>query len=151
AENAARTATESDNVTVHSEGLREFRQALRRVEGDAPNQLRIALSDVADIVDQGTKPQVPVRRGHAHGSVQDQSPQEKARVVAGGKRVPYYPWLDFGGRVGRKNATVREFVKDGRYLFPTYRQLRDRGVIEERLVRAIVRVARSVGWEVTGG
>lgn len=141
----------SDNVTVHIEGLREFRQALRRVERDAPKQLRVAFNDVANVVVQATKPQVPVRRGKAQGSVRARSTQEKARVVAGGKRVPYYPWLDFGGRVGRKNATVREFVADGRYLFPTYRQLRDRGVIEEKLVRAIVRVARSVGWEVTGG
>lgn len=141
----------SDNVTVHIEGLREFRQALRRVQADAPKQLRIAFNGVANIVVQGTKPQVPVRRGKAQGSVRARSTQEKARVVAGGKRVPYYPWLDFGGRVGRKNATVREYVKDGRYLYPTYRQLRDRGVIEEQLVRAIVRVARSVGWEVTGG
>lgn len=138
-------------MTVHIEGLREFRQALRRVERDAPKQLRVAFNDVANVVVQATKPQVPVRRGKAQGSVRARSTQEKARVVAGGKRVPYYPWLDFGGRVGRKNATVREFVKDGRYLFPTYRQLRDRGVIEEKLVRAIVRVARSVGWEVTGG
>lgn len=141
----------NDNMTVHIEGLREFRQALRRVEKDAPKQLRIAFNDVANLVVQGTKPQVPVLRGKAKASVRARSTQEKARVFAGGKRVPYYAWLDFGGRVGRKNATVREYVPDGRYLFPTYRQLRDRGVIEEKLTRAIVRVARSVGWEVTGG
>jgi hypothetical protein len=67
--------------------------------------------------------------------------------VGGGSKAPYYPWLDFGGRVGRRHATVRPFLEHGRYIYNAY--FRSRGEFEKALEGALVDVAERAGLEVT--
>jgi hypothetical protein len=102
---------------------------------------------VADVVVDVARPRVASRSGRARGSVRAKSTRTAVRIAGGGKRVPYYGWLDYGGRVGRGKAQVRPFKKQGRYLYPAYYATRDE--IPRLLEDALVDVARQAGLEVT--
>lgn len=128
------------------EGLAEFNRGLRKLDSEAPKQLRIALNGAAELLVKRTRPRVPSRSGNARASMKAQSTRTSARVSVGGRKAPYFPWLDFGGRTGRNKSVVRPFYTDGRYVFVT---LRDIGPeIQRSLEDGIAQVARNAGLEV---
>jgi len=139
-----------DLIRVH--GLRELKRTLRRIDRGAPKGLRLAGNKAAQIVVDTAKPRVPLgppQGGHAKSSIRAASTTSAARVRAGGARFPYYPWLDFGGRVGRKNSVHRPFLKTGRYIWAAFAQERDR--VERVLRDELVDVAERAGARVRGG
>lgn len=105
---------------VRIEGLAELRKSLKSLDADQAKGLRLDLNEAAGIVVRVARPRVPTRTGAAAGSIKVSSTQGQARVAAGGNKAPYYPWLDYGGRTGRKKANVRRFERHGRYLYPAY-------------------------------
>lgn len=132
---------------VKIEGLREFVRGLKAMDRELPKALRLAFNDAADVIVSDAKPRIPRRSGRAAGSVKARSTRTAARVVGGGSRAPYLPWLDFGGRVGRRHAVRRPFLKDGRYIYAAYD--RRRGEFIETMQKNLVDLARSAGIEVT--
>lgn len=131
-------------------GLREFTRGLRSMDRDLPKALRIAFNDAAQIIVDDARPRVPARSGRARGSVKARSTRTAARVVGGGNRAPYYPWLDFGGRVGPRGSVTRPFLgRTGRYIYNAYFKRRDSGEFQQGLSDALVKVARAAGLEVT--
>lgn len=133
---------------IRIRGLREFRSNLRRLDRNAPKGLRLAGNKAASLVVEEARPRVPIgpgKGGHAKSSLRAASTQSAARVRGGGKRFPYYPWLDFGGRVGPKKSIKRPFHKDGRYIWRAFADNRAR--VQHELRDALVAVARSSGVE----
>lgn len=128
-------------------GLREFQRNLKALDSDLPKALRVALNDAANIVVDDAKPRVKKASGRARGTVKARSTQKRARVVGGGNRAPYYPWLDFGGRVGRRKQTRRPVLDKGRYIYPAF--FRQRDEFTDALNDALVDVAKQAGFEVT--
>lgn len=127
-------------------GLRELSRALKQVSPEAPKQLRLALNESATYLVGKVKPQIPVMKGAARASLKVRSTRTLVRVSAGGPKAPYYAWLDWGGRVGRKQRTVRKFYSDGRYLYPTYYDEREH--FAKILRDSVVQVAENSGLEV---
>jgi hypothetical protein len=82
--------------------------------------MRPVLNEVAQIVVNVARRRIPVVTGAARNSVRVASTGTKVRVQAGGSRAPYYPWLDYGGRVGRNRSVARPWDPGGRYLYPAY-------------------------------
>jgi hypothetical protein len=134
---------------IRVEGLAEFRRNLKKLNADLPKALRIALNQAADIVVGDARPRVPRRSGRAAASIKARSTQTAVRVVGGSARVAYYPWLDFGGRVGRNKSVRRAFLKEGRYIYKSYFDNSDE--FAEVLQAALLDVARQAGVEVTDG
>jgi hypothetical protein len=128
---------------IKIEGLAEFNRSLRKLDSNLPKALRLANNDAAGIVSGAAKPKVRRRSGRAQSSVKTRSTRTEARVSGGSKRVPYYAWLDFGGRVGRKNSVKRPFITSGRYLYPAY--AKNRGRVLDRLVDRLREVCREAG------
>lgn len=128
-------------------GLDRFVRALREMDAGLPKALRIAMNEAAKIVVDDAEPKVPRLTGAAAGSIRVASTRTAVRVRAGGAKVPYYPWLDFGGAVGKGGTTRRPFYKDGRYLFKSYRDKRDE--IQETLRRALGDLGQSAGIGMT--
>jgi hypothetical protein len=131
---------------IEVRGLREFNRVLRRIDRDAPKGLRLAGNKAAQLVVDTAQPRVPTgpgRGGHAKSSIKAASTRTAARIRAGGKRYPYYPWLDFGGRVGRNRSVRRPFLKEGRYIWKSYADERARveGILRDELTD----LARSSG------
>lgn len=136
-------------VTVQIEGLSEFRKALREVDKNLPKEIRLILNEAANLVVADAKPKVPQRSGKAAGSVRAQSTQKLARVSGGGGRAPYYPWLDFGGAVGKSNSVKRPYSKVGRYIYPVYRKKRDSGVFQDRMVEGLNELGERAGLDMS--
>lgn len=130
---------------IRIEGLAQFSRALRKLDADAPKGIRLAFNEAADLVVARVRPKVPKRTGRAANSVVAKSTRTQARIAAGGRKAPYFPWLDFGGRVGRKKRTVRPFIEGGRYLFPGLKESQDE--IQAVLERALSGVVSSAGLE----
>lgn len=124
-------------------GLREFQRNLKKLDADLPKALRMAFNGAADVVVNDARPRVARRSGRAAGTVKARSTQTASRVVGGGNKAPYYPWLDFGGRVGRNRSVTRPFLKSGRYIYDAYFDNRSR--YGELLEQGLLDVAASAG------
>lgn len=133
---------------IKIDGLAQFTRDLKKLDGELPKAVRVALNQAAGVVVDYARPRIPRRTGRAQSSVRAQSTRTAVRVTAGGKKVPYYAWLDFGGKVGRKRSVNRAFMPEGRYLYKGYFAKRDSGEFQEVLTRALLDVAASAGIEV---
>ena len=128
-------------------GLAEFSRNLKKLDSDLPKALRVALNDAANLVVKDARPRVPTKTGKAAKSMRAASTRTAVRVRAGGKRAPYYPWLDFGGRVGRNKSVRRAFLPDGRYIYRSFYDLRNAGEFEQEMTKALLDVVRQAGFE----
>jgi hypothetical protein len=127
-------------------GLREFQRNLKKLDADLPKALRVAFNGAADVVVTDARRRVATRSGRARGTVKARSTQTASRVVGGGNKAPYYPWLDFGGKVGRARSVSRPFLKHGRYIYDAYFDNQAR--YAQLMERALLDVAASAGVEV---
>lgn len=130
---------------IEVKGLREFQKALRQMDSNLPKQLRVALNQASELVISYAKPKVPRKSGRAAASLKVRSSQREARIAAGGRSAPYYPWLDFGGTTPRGGK--RPFYTEGRFVYPGLRKNHDK--ITEVMSVALTDLARSAGLEVT--
>jgi hypothetical protein len=131
---------------IHIDGLAQFTRDLRKVDAELPKVLRLAFNDAAELIVTESRRRIPKRSGRAASSVRAQSTRTAARVTGGSKRVPYYPWLDFGGRVGKGKRTRRPFLSDGRYIYRSFFDHQDD--FAARLESSLVNVIRQAGIEV---
>lgn len=127
-------------------GLAEFNRSLRRLDKALPKALKVALNGAADLVITEARKDIPRRSGKAAASLKAASTRTSVRIKVGGNRAPYYPWLDFGGRTGRRKKVVRPFIKTGRYLYPALDK--KRAQIHDQLQKALIDVAQDAGLEV---
>lgn len=131
---------------IRVSGLREFQAALKSMDGEAQKKLRLVLNEAAGIVVRTARPRVPAVTGAARASLKEMSSQREARVKAGTTKAPYYPWLDFGGRVGIKRSTNRPFERHGRYIYPAYSAQHKN--IEKLLAKRLAQLATDHGLTV---
>ena len=116
---------------VRVEGLRELRRALKATNELLPRELSQELKELAgDVRDEAKsrlEADVEHSTGRAAGSIRTVAFRGGAGVRAGGARVPYFGWLDFGGTIRHHGARhrhehthliQREVVREGRYLYP---------------------------------
>ena len=127
-------------------GLAALSRGLRAVDKDAPKALRLAFNEAAELLVVRAGPKIPAVSGAARRSLKARSTRTSARVGVGGKKAPYVPYLDFGGQ-GRKpgRPPARPFIREGRYVYPTLREIRPQ--IEAQLQAALTAVIRDAGLE----
>jgi hypothetical protein len=132
---------------IRIEGLIPFQRALKEMDGESQKQLRVVFNRAADLVVGEASQRVPRRSGRAAQSIKARSGQREAVVVAGGNRAPHFPWLDFGGAVGKQRAVKRRFIKSGRYIYPAYsnNRIKVQAILEDGLAELV----KSAGLEVS--
>ena len=134
---------------VRIEGLAELARRLKAIDKSAPKGLRLAGNEAANLVVDKARPRIPRKTGRAQRSLKAASTRGKVQVKAGGNRAPHYPWLDFGGRVGRKKSIKRPFLTEGRFIYASYFELRDSGEFADVLANAMQKVIVDAGLEVS--
>lgn len=135
-----------EELKVSVGGLAQLNKGLRAIDANAPKELRIALNQSAQLLVDAAGPKIPSDTGAARRSLVARSTRTSARVAVGGKKAPYYPWLDFGGQGRIKGRpAARDFIREGRYIYPTLRQIRPR--IEAQLQESISTLIRNAGLE----
>lgn len=93
--------------------MAELKYALRSVSDEVADVVLSELEDIAKGVAADARKRVPYRSGRAQ-----QSYRAQGAAVVFGDGVPYVPWLEFGGAVGRKGSIKRPYVREGRYVYP---------------------------------
>lgn len=135
------------SLEVH--GIKELQKALKEVDADLAKELRVGFNEAAKLVLDAARPKVPRgKTGNAAASLKLRSTQRTAGIATGGTKAEYYPWLDFGGSVGRRGATKRPFIKTGRYIFPTLADKRPQ--IEAKVDEVMATLAKKAGFETEG-
>jgi hypothetical protein len=134
---------------IQVRGLAEFNRSLRKINAELPKELRVALNKAAGIVAEKARVGVPRKSGRAAKSIRASSTRTAARVTGGSTRVSYYPWLDFGGKVGKKRSVHRAFLPGGRFIYPGYAAKRDE--VQDEIAAALIKVAESAGFAVREG
>lgn len=129
---------------IRINGLNEFVKSLKSIDNELPKVLRVAFNKAGETIVQEARSGVASRTGKAKASVRGTSTQKAFRITGGSKRVPYYPWLDFGGTTPRGGK--RPFKKDGRYIYASYAKHRDELAV--LLEAALTDAARAAGIEV---
>lgn len=138
---------------VEVRNLREITAAFKAADGGVPGRLKEHLLPVAQDIARKVAQRVPHDSGAAAGTVTARTGQKGAGIAFGGARAPYFPWLDFGGSVGRghkpgkpwSGSVVRPAIQGGRYAFPTIEDNRD--LIERAALDAVVHAATAAGFE----
>ena len=131
---------------IRIKGLNEFVKSLKQLDNDLPKVLRVAFNAAGQEIITDARRQIPSVSGKAKASVRASSTQKAFRITGGSKRVPYYPWLDFGGKVGRHGSVRRPFKREGRYIYASYYKHRDE--LAPLLEKALCDAARAAGVEV---
>jgi hypothetical protein len=110
---------------VEIEGLKDIQKKLRDLDPALAKELKTVNLTVADMVADIARAKVPTRSGKARSTVKAKGEQRFAVIKAGGRKAPYYPWLDFGGQAGHKSGNAigdrgkRPFIREGRYIYST--------------------------------
>lgn len=133
---------------IRVDGLRELQRSLRAIDKDLGAGVKLAGNRAAQLVVDDARPRIPLgpgRGGHARDSLKVASTGKAVRVSAGGKRYPYYPWLDFGGGVGPGKRSKRPFLTEGRYIWASFADRR--ADVERVLDEELQTLARSAGLE----
>lgn len=143
-------------------GLREFRTKIAACSRRQPGLVRKGNNAIgAVIVDEAQRrfPQelssdprnVERRTGRLEASVRTLSTAREGRVVEGSpKRIPYAGWWEFGGPKRKSSRPPnRAMVKDGRVLFPAWKDPGVQAAVVENMelvLQALVRfIERGAG------
>lgn len=137
-----------DEARIEVKGIKELQKSLRDIDKTLPKELAAGLAEAAQIVLSAAQPKVPYLTGAAQGSMKVRKSQRSASIAVGGTKAPYFPWLDFGGRVGPTKETRRPFLHEGRFIYPTLRE--KRGEVNAKIDEVMKRLAAQNGFDTTG-
>ena len=138
------------NAGINVEGLKEFRRDLKKIDPELVKELRTELLSIATEIALETRQRVPTGpTGRARASVRAGVSGNNAYVAGGKASVPYYGWLDFGGRtpVTGNPRSVGPWKgsgpgpRSGRYIYPTI--VRNKRDIEQKAQQAFDKAADS--------
>jgi hypothetical protein len=114
-------AAPSVGVVGMSALRRDINQLTENQSSALYTQIKAAGKQAAEPVAAATRSSLPHDTGTISGTVRTSGTKTGAAVRMGSAKVPYAGWIEFGGN--RPDGSSREYVKDGRYLFPAARGL----------------------------
>lgn len=137
-----------DDAKITVVGLPDLRKSLRALDKELPKELAAGLAEAAAIVADAARPKVPARTGRAAASIKVRKSQSAAVLAVGGSQAEYFPWLDFGGAVGRAKSVKRPFLQGGRYIYPTLKE--KNAQVKAKVDEVLERMARQAGFDTSG-
>ncbi len=141
------SANVTASVDVHVEGLRQLRRALGAIDPELTRELRVEFKAIAERIASAIRRKVPLgppAGGHARDSIKGGATAGTAYVKGGQRSIPYYGWLDFGGRGGRNKRNYRPYIREGRYIYPTIAEQHDQTV--DAVNDVLARVTAKAGF-----
>ena len=156
-------------ASVGIDGLSQLQRQLKQLSPATKRAFGVELKRIVDFVAEDVRSQMPEKSGKAKRSVRVIFSGGYLAIKAGGPNAPYYPWLDFGGKLhttgaktivvgpkkgqqgpsrlvhsaGRKLGSERPFIKEGRWIYPTI--ARQRPAIYAAARAAVDKAKRAAG------
>ncbi len=136
--------------SVKVTGLREVNAALKEVERGLPKAMQVEFKAIAEVIAESARGKVPRKTGAAAGSIRARATQRGAGIAFSDSdgSVPYFPWLNFGGRVGRHGSIERSTVTPDRYIYSSILSARDETM--RAVDDAVKKVAGQAGFDTEG-
>ena len=132
---------------IHIHGLMEFQQAIGTLIRQAETVLLRTSGELAATKTiEAAKSIIPVITGAAANSLVILVEKSSAIIQGGGPGVPYYGWLEFGGESGIGGSNVREYVPEGRYVYPAFES--QKAFIEYEINQNFRHLVQSSGLDV---
>lgn len=132
---------------VEVQGIGQYAKSLRKIDKASAKNLRLALNQAGGVVVDYIKKGMPSKTGGARSTVKAKSTADTVKVSEGSKRRAYVPWLDFGGRVGKRHSVRRLYIQEGRYLYAALSDNTVKAEFISALERAIVGTLADAGLE----
>lgn len=108
--------------TVAVDGLKQLTRDIKRLADVDTKVVGKALREAgrrsAEPVAAAARSALPRVSGRLAGSVRTRQAQSGYGVAFGNKAKPYAGWVEFGGSRNRPHASRRDYVRNGRYVFP---------------------------------
>jgi hypothetical protein len=145
----------SAEIRIH--GVRELTKAFKQIDREYGKQVQRGMKAIGQQLLARIQERVP---GGAGGGLKVRSSQRGFGITfpAGEATGTYdfYPWLDFGGSVGKghqvgvpwSGSVRRDLVKGGRYVYPTIAD--EREAIGEAVVDTLMDLAHRFEFETHG-
>lgn len=130
---------------LKTKGVGALVAELAMAERLAPELAETVPALIAADVAKDARRRVPTRSGRAAGTVRATRTAMGAAVSGGGSTAPYYGWLDYGGKVGRRRSVSRPYRAEGRYIYAAYRSLS--GTITPLMEREVGRMLDKAGLD----
>lgn len=103
-------------VEIKVTGVKEYQRALLSAQSISHRELESVVESSARLVLRDARWRVPRGpSGAARASLRIVEGIGARQVVAGGRRAPYFGWLDFGGVAGAQGPR-RPYMRRGRYV-----------------------------------
>lgn len=129
---------------VRARGLDEVRRAFKRAEELTPDLAQEVSKEAAELALSWARGEIPQRTGNAASTLKVIRLGRQFGLQGGdATTAPYYPWLDFGGRVGRRHSVVRQYLDSGRYIYPGF--VNTLGQAENVMERALSKMIYRAG------
>ena len=121
-------------------GLAEWQASVSSFSSSVDRRVQkmVAMAAAGIVADARTLiPRGPSGRARASLTARD------GLITGGGSKAPYFGWLVFGGRVGRRDSVRRSFVPGGRWIWPTW--MKSRTDILTSMENGLMEAAREAG------
>lgn len=143
--------------------LPAWRRAIVSVDERFKAELKGEFLSVGQRIADRIRGKVPTRSGAAAASVKARATAGGAAIVRGGTAAPYFPWLDFGGTVGRGHkphvpgsGSIQRYANGGPwnppgpglYVYPTISEAQPETI--RAVSELMIKVGRDAGFEVHG-
>lgn len=123
-------------MKIEIQGLREMQARLREAGAALPREIRLGLNEIVNVIMLPRirekmeaqfvlplgkkKPSGMFRSGKLAQRTRATSQQRLGQITEGGAAQPYAGWWEFGGSThSSRGMTTREFLHEGRTLYPT--------------------------------
>jgi hypothetical protein len=160
-------------LSIRIDGIEDVVASMRAMDRGLPREMAREMGFEAQEIVGKIKRSIPSDSGRAAASVRTTQRANRSGVSVfvkgGGARVPYFGWLDFGGKLPDKRPNTKKALswpglvgpkgqpkgvlyakgaertklKDGRYIYPAIR--RHRGELEQAMVDAVDRAKQRAG------
>lgn len=134
---------------IEVRGIRELNKALKQVDAELPKELRLGFKRISEMVVSSAQGKVPVISGAARSSIKPRAAQKGAGIAFGGTKAPYFPWLNFGGNVGRRKSVHRDRITPDRYIYTSINEMGPQ--IEQEIDLLLKEVIQDAGFDTKGG
>ena len=136
---------------VNVVGMRAFQRDLARMtDANGPLYKAVAAAGAQAVapVAAATRSALPQDSGRLAADVRVTSTRTGAAVRMGRSSVRYAGWVEFGGTRKAPHSSTRQYLSQGRYLFPTGRNMASS--VADNYGAAVVKAVDAFPWTNTG-
>lgn len=133
----------ASKIGIHIRGAEEFQRAIAYLIRNTESiLLGLATEQAASLTIEAASSMIPIVTGAAANSMTVIAEKTSAAISSD---VPYFGILNFGGESGIGGSNIREYIAEGRYIYPAFKS--QLGVVEFEINSALRAIVKASGLD----